>query len=98
MKPLAPYVAHSDTSRAAAAFIAPDTNRLRSLVLAEIRQHPLTGRTCDEVEAQTGLSHQTASARIRELSQRGDIVATGARRPTRSGRMAAVYVTKEAAR
>jgi hypothetical protein len=37
------------------------------------------------------LSHQTASARIRELVLMGRLVVTPDRRPTRSGTMARVY-------
>lgn len=47
--------------------------------------------TCDEVEIVTGLKHQTASARIRELALKGLIKDSGKRRLTRSGRKAVVY-------
>lgn len=47
--------------------------------------------TCDEIEVATGLSHQTASARVRDLVKDGYLVDTGARRATRSGRSARVY-------
>ncbi len=52
------------------------------------------GVTCDEVEVATKLPHQGASARIRELVQKGLIEARGIRRKTRSGRSAAVYIFK----
>jgi len=48
------------------------------------------GLTCDEVEIITGLSHQTVSARITILKQRGWLDVIG-KRPTRTGRMASVY-------
>lgn len=44
---------------------------------------------CDEFEAATGMKHQTASARFSELRRDGKLVVVG-KRPTRSGRMAAV--------
>jgi hypothetical protein len=47
--------------------------------------------TCDELERRVGLSHQTCSARLRDLFLEGAIVRTGTRRPTESGRMAAVW-------
>lgn len=52
------------------------------------------GYTCDEVEVITGLPHQGASARIRELVQKKLIEERGIRRKTRSGRSAAVYIFK----
>ncbi len=52
------------------------------------------GKTTDEVEAETGLPHQTASARVNELMNKGLIERRGIQRPTRSGRKAFVYVQK----
>lgn len=49
------------------------------------------GMTCDEIEAQTGIVHQTCSSKIRLLTQRGEIVRTEEKRKTRSNRNAAVY-------
>lgn len=51
----------------------------------------MVGATCDEIERDTGLSHQTASARVRELAQAGTIRDSGQRRLTRSGRKAIVW-------
>lgn len=47
-----------------------------------------TGRTCDHVERVLRMSHQTASARIRDLSKAGKIVDSGRREKTRTGRSA----------
>lgn len=88
----APRVRGSDTSEAAAESVGPVTGRLRRQIYALICERG--GLTCDEVEALTGLAHQTASARIYELKKRGQIVDCGERRPTRSGRKAAVYVPR----
>ena len=52
------------------------------------------GLICEEVESKTGLRHQTASARVKELSQKGLIVDKGIRRPTKSNRGAIVWVFK----
>ena len=49
------------------------------------------GMTCDEVEYVTGLKHQTASARVRDLSREGKLEASGLFRKTSSGRDACVY-------
>lgn len=64
-----PVAAHNgtDTSREAAAVIRPDLGRLQRLVLEAIADAP-DGLTCKEVEQITGLSHQTASARLNELA------------------------------
>jgi hypothetical protein len=56
-----------ETSRDAAEAIRPDLGRLHRLVLDTIEQAP-DGMTCKEVEQATGLSHQTASARLNELA------------------------------
>ena len=52
------------------------------------------GLTCDEVECIKKISHQTASARIRDLARIGMIVDSGERRKTRSGRNAIVWRKK----
>lgn len=65
---------------------------LRLLVVRFIYRQKEHGATCDEVEKALLLSHQTASARITEAKARAEIMASGERRPTRSGRKAAVYV------
>ena len=46
------------------------------------------GRTCDRVEQALYMSHQTASARIRDLAATGRIVDSGRREKTRTGRPA----------
>lgn len=49
------------------------------------------GATCDEVESCLRMSHQTASARIRDLRGLGRLVDSGSRRKTRTGRSAIVW-------
>jgi len=99
--PTAPHNG-TDTSRDAAASIVDQVNGMCRDVLRAIREAE-NGLTCDEVEQLLGMKHQTASARIRDLTscqpalleQRLDQV-TGkpARRATRSGRTARVYYPK----
>lgn len=91
-----PHARHSSTSEAAAEAIAPKVNALQRQILSLVRQHP-HGLTRDEIEVMTGLQHQTASARVRELMLNGLLETrmdptTGKsyRRPTRSGRQAEV--------
>lgn len=50
------------------------------------------GKTTDEVEAELNLSHQSGSARVNELQGMKLIERRGARRKTRQGRQAFIYV------
>lgn len=79
-------------STAANTSIHADKTRIRTQIVAHIRTHRGHGATCDEVERDLGLSHQTASARITEATALGLLTRSGARRLTRSGRNAAVHV------
>lgn len=49
------------------------------------------GLTCDQVEQKMNRSHQTISARVNQLRDKGWIVDSGLRRLTRSGRKAIVW-------
>lgn len=60
-------------------------------ILQFIAASTATGCTCDEVETLLQFSHQTASARIRDLSKGGFLVDSGLRRKTRTGRSATVW-------
>lgn len=89
------YVRGADTSHDAADSLADSVlSRLRAQILGWINGHRDRGATCDEVEADLHLIHQTASARIRELVLMGRLYDTGRRRPTRSGRQARVYCVR----
>jgi hypothetical protein len=65
---------------------------LRLLVVRYVYRQNDHGATCDEIERALQLPHQTVSARVTEAKARGEIIPNGERRPTRSGRKAAVYV------
>jgi predicted ArsR family transcriptional regulator len=85
------FVAGSDTSEDAADSISDDVlGRMRRRIYREVAYSP-AGRTCDEIEVILGLSHQTASARLRELELTGWVEPTPQKRRTRSGRLAHVY-------
>jgi len=87
-----PYEVGSETSAAAAAAIADaDLARLEAVVYDAVGRAP---RTCDAIEVETGLSHQTTSARLRGLVLRDRIEDSGARARTRSGRWAVVWMVK----
>jgi hypothetical protein len=89
-----PFETASETSaQAAGAMRAHDLARLEAIVLAAIKARP---RTCDDVEIVTGLTHQSASARIRGLVLRDQLVDSGRRAKTRHGRNAVVWCVKTA--
>jgi DNA-binding HxlR family transcriptional regulator len=96
-----PTATEPQTSKAAANSVAQIAGSLRLKVLNHIRTKP-NGATCDEVEQDLSMLHQTASARCRELVQMGLLEkrtdpSTGKenQRPTRSGRSASVLYVKE---
>jgi len=86
-----PFIKTSDTSVEAAQSMRTRAPDLRELVFSYFKRHR-GGLTCDEVEALSGLSHQSASPRIFELAKAGRIVDSGKRRRTRGGRGAVVYI------
>jgi len=89
-----PFERSSETSAAAAAALADDDrSRLETLVFNMLRTQP---RTCDAVEAASGLPHQTVSARIRGLVLRDQVIDSGQRATTRQGRRAVVWRVKTA--
>jgi len=83
------------TSRAAAESVKHSAASMRSQILQLLRTRADLGLTCDDVEVYRGYRHQTASARIRELSLSGHIRNSGKTRKTRSGREAIVWVVAE---
>jgi biotin operon repressor len=91
----APFVSGSDTSQDAAASMADRVGQTRQKVYESIATSLSKGQTCDEAEEALEMTHQTVSARIKELKDTGYIVDTGDRRKTRSKQKAAVYVATE---
>lgn len=89
-----PHVNGSKTSEQAAISVLPHVTRLASAVWDYIKNQGHLGATCCEVEKATGLSHQTASARIVELNLKGKIIDSGVVRKTDSGRNATVWICK----
>lgn len=88
----APFAKGSTTSKAAALAIEPELSRLCADVLGALIDAGKRGLTCDEVECCLKMRHQTASARINQLSTSGHIVDSGKRRLTRSKRNAVVWL------
>lgn len=101
--PLPAYVAGSDTSFLAAEAVAPRVTEYQRWVLDVALSAGIRGVTCDEVEVILNMPHQTISARINELMKvhkpRGEeeerpqmLFDSGARRKTRHGQQAIVWV------
>lgn len=90
--PETPSVSGSDTSEEAARSI--NSEALRERVFRCIAKRGEGGLTDYEIECYTGLIHQTASARRRELVLMGRVAEhpDGLKRPTGSGRRAKVWV------
>ena len=70
--PMPHYVAGCDTSYEAAKSLRSDLSALRQRVLSTVQAAP-QGITCERLEAITGLKHQTASARLKELQDLGQV-------------------------
>lgn len=89
MPELPPY-SNLTTSKEAAESIVDSYPKTQSRVLRTISNHPV-GRTCDEVEELTGLSHQSVSSAIRSLTKAGVLFDSRHRKPTRTGRNAIIW-------
>ena len=90
-----PHVKQSDTSKEAALSVVDTAMSVRHQVLRLIAKCGTRGLTTDEIERILARSHQTVSARVKELRNDGLVVDSGSRRRTRFGRRAAVWVTRE---
>lgn len=93
--PTANYHGGNPQSKYAHESIREHKERVLAAVVKTVRDAGPVGLTCDEIEIRLELSHQTVSARCTEAKARNLIVHSGRTRATRSGRSAAVYVTKE---
>lgn len=92
-----PFVAGSDTSEEASDAKAESAEADRTRVLRHIQRCGDNGATCWEVEVALHLPHQTASARICDLKERGFLVDSMERRITGNGCQAQVLVAKASA-
>jgi hypothetical protein len=92
--PVAPFQAHSTTSIAAAGRIGKHLGPLRLAVLEFLRGAGAHGATDDEMQVALGMNPSTQRPRRIELAAMGLVTESGARRKTRSGRQAAVWVAQ----
>lgn len=93
------FVAGNQSSEEAAASVKESAASIRNKIWRYVADSP-GGKTCDELEAELYLSHQTASARCTELKSLGrfaplkdEITGEKIRRKTRSGRNADVHIS-----
>jgi hypothetical protein len=93
-QPDLPFVAHSETSRAAAESMEPAAGTLRAHVLGYIRETAEAGATDEQIQDGMELPANTERPRRRELQRAGLIRDSGQTRPTKSGRAAVVWVAK----
>jgi hypothetical protein len=89
--PNSPGWQRPDTSVEAALALLLEIGRLQAAVLAAIRASGESGLTADEAAVNLGLTPFTARPRATELSKRGLIEDSGARRVNLSGRRAIVW-------
>lgn len=93
----APYVAGSETSKAAALSIEPRSGTDRWLLLQYLRYvFRAEGATDDEMQARLNLNPSTQRPRRIELCEAGLVRNSGQTRKTRSGRQAVVWIATEA--
>jgi len=92
-----PYQEHSETSFAAAEEIEPDVASLRGRVLAFLRERGDEGATDDEMQVGLHMNPSTQRPRRIELWHGNLVRRTDAKRPTRSGRSAHVWVAEKTA-
>jgi hypothetical protein len=86
---LVPYTKGSRRAKNAWEPIDPSLNHTHIKILNLVGKRK-RGMTCDQVEVTGEIIHQTASARITELVQKGYLIDTGNTRLTRSGHPARV--------
>jgi hypothetical protein len=86
--PETPGYRRRDTSKAAAASVAPKVGLLRDRVLAAIKKRP---STADEIAVKLGETVLGVRPRTTELAKLEKIRDSGERRPNASGRMAIVW-------
>ena len=92
MNSLPLFQPHSPTSRAAWIASRPKAGTLRGVLLAHIEFLGPHGATAEEMQQALGIDPNTQRPRRVELHEGGMIADSGRRRPTRSTRMAVVWV------
>ena len=81
---------YRETSGEAWASVLAYLGEIDRRILSHVRDR--RGATADECLVALNMPHQTASAQLSHMAAAGLVVDSGARRPTRSGRAAIVWV------
>src|SRR4051812_35023381 len=84
-----------DTREAAHASIIPAKRKIYAEILRFATEQRVRGLIADELAAAWECSHNHVAPRIRELADSGELIDSGRRRPTRTGRSARVFVLPE---
>ena len=91
----APYIAGSETSKAAAISIEPNAWTMRGMILGFLRATSTNGATDDEIQTFMRINPSTQRPRRIELCEAGLVRNSGQTRKTRSGRQAVVWIATE---
>ena len=91
-KEIAPHVAGSQTSKAAASEMSPYLGRLQACVFDYIASRGPLGATDQEVQEALSIDSSTQRPRRCELAKKGLIRQAGIERETKSGRRAQVWI------
>ena len=87
-----PAIRSSATSRAAGKAMRPRAHRLEDIVLEFLRRSGRRGSTDDEAQVALHLDGSTQRPRRVLLVRRGLVISSRARRPTRTGHLATVWL------
>ena len=90
--PSTPYIKRSETSRAAAVAIGGASKIMRERVLAFLAGCGPVGATDQELASGLEMLSDSCRARRCELRDRGEILDSGRRRPSPSGRASTVWI------
>ncbi|MGE0773677.1 MAG: hypothetical protein AB7G25_09160 [Sphingomonadaceae bacterium] len=93
--PYAPAPGQTDTSAAAADFLAPKIGRLQRTTLQIIKEAGARGITTKEIAELCGIDRGSVQPRTSELKLLGLIHDSGYRRCNANGKKAIVWVAKE---
>lgn len=91
----APAQRHSETSVAASDSVRECAGTLRARVYALLVTCSWQGATDEEMQTALGMNPSTQRPRRIELVKAGRAVDTGRKRPTKSGRMAVIWMARE---
>lgn len=87
---------YQDTSRQALDSIQGEVSGdIDTKIINSLKPRGAQGRTCWEIEMETGLPHQSSSGNLRHLVERGIVCKTNLRRTNAGGRKCIVWVHKD---